>query len=86
MHFKNSLNFINEFLYSSINQIRKLYLRSSIYNNKISRIEIRNINYKPSLTILSCLIKYKKKKLKLRNLIKITFGRIVNQIIINIVS
>ena len=70
MHFKNSLNFINEFLYSSINQIRKLYLRSSIYNNKISRIEIRNINYKPSLTTLSCLIKYKKKKIKIEELDK----------------
>ena len=70
MHFKNSLNFINEFLYSSTNQIRKLYLKSSIYNNKISKIEIRNINYKPSLTTLSCLIKYKKKKIKIEELDK----------------
>ena len=70
MNFKNSLNFINEFLYSSTNQIRKLYLRSSIYNKKISKIEIRNINYKPSLTTLSCLIKYKKKKIKIEELDK----------------
>ncbi len=70
MNFKNSLNFINEFLYSSTNQIRKLYLRSSIYNKKISKIEIRNINYKPSLTSLSCLIKYNKKKIKIEELDK----------------
>ncbi len=62
MYLKNSLILINEFLYSSRNQIRNLYLKSSFYNNKISKIIISNITYKPSLSILSCLVKYDKKK------------------------
>ena len=68
MFLKNSLNLLNEFLYSSRSEIRKLYLRSSIYNNKISKIQFKNITYKPSLSILSCLVKYEKKKLKIEEL------------------
>ena len=67
MYLKNSLILINEFFNSSKNQIRNLYLKSSFYNNKISKIEISNISYKPSLSILNCLVKYDKKKLKLKN-------------------
>ncbi len=70
MHLKNSLNFINEFFNSSKNQIRKLYLKSNLYNNKISKTEINNISYRPSLSILSCLVKYDKKKIKIEELDK----------------
>ena len=70
MNLKNSLISINEFFYSSKNQIRKLYLKSNLYNNKISKIEIKNISYRPSLSILSCLIKYDKKKIKIEELDK----------------
>ena len=70
MHLKNSLISINEFFYSSKNQIRKLYLKSNLYNNKISKIEINNISYIPSLSILSCLVKYDKKKIKIEELNK----------------
>ena len=70
MHLKNSLITINEFFYSSKNQIRKLYLKSNVYNNKISKIEINNISYRPSLSILSCLVKYDKKKIKIEELNK----------------
>ena len=70
MHLKNSLISINEFFYSSKNQIKKLYLKSNLYNNKISKIEINNISYRPSLSILSCLIKYDKKKIKIEELSK----------------
>ena len=64
MFLKNSLNLLNEFLYSSRGEIRKIYFKSSIYNNKISKIQFKNITYKPSLSILSCLVKYEKKKIK----------------------
>ena len=62
MYLKNSLSFINEFFYLSKKEIRNLYLKSSVYNNKISKLEISNLIYKPSLNILSCLVKYDKKK------------------------
>ena len=70
MYLKNSLILINEFFYSSKNQIRNLYLKSRFYNNKISKIEISNISYRPSLSILSCLVKYDKKKIKIEELDK----------------
>ena len=70
MYLENSLILINEFFYSSKSQIRKLYLKSNLYNNKISKIEISNITYRPSLSILSCLVKYDKKKIKIEELDK----------------
>ena len=70
MYLKNSLILINEFFYYTKNLIRNLYLKSSFYNNKISKIIISNITYKPSLNILSCLVKYDKKKLKIEELDK----------------
>ena len=70
MYLKNSLSFINEFFNTSKKQIRKLYLKSNFYNNKISKIEITNITYRPSISILSCLVKYDKKKIKIEELDK----------------
>ena len=70
MYFKNSLILINEFYKSSKIQIRKLYLKSNFYNSKISKIEISGITYRPSLSILSCLVKYEKKKIKIEELEK----------------
>ena len=70
MYLKNSLILINEFFYSSKSQIRNLYLNSRFYNSKISKIEISNITYRPTLSILSCLVKYDKKKIKIEELDK----------------
>ena len=67
MSLKNSISLINEFFSLSIQQIRKIYLSSNIYNKKISINENNTINYKPSLSILSCLIKYEKKKNKIED-------------------
>ena len=67
MILKNSLNFISEFFNYSSNQVRKIYLSSKLYNKKISRIDDKLIEYKPSLNLLDCLIKYKKKKNNIEN-------------------
>jgi len=67
MILKNSLNFISEFFNYSSNQIRKIYLNSRIYNKKISRIDKKFIEYKPSPNLLDCLIKYEKKKNNIEN-------------------
>ncbi len=67
MILKNSLNFISEFFNYSSNQIRKIYLSSRIYNKKISKIDKKNIEYKPSPNLLDCLIKYEKKKNNIEN-------------------
>ena len=67
MLLKNSFNFIYEFFYIFSKQIRQFYLNSSIYNKKISKIDNKVLIYKPSLSILSCVVKYEKKKNKIEN-------------------
>ena len=67
MLLKNSISLINEFFTLTINQIRKIYLNSNIYNKKISITNNYTLHYKPSLSILSCLVKYEKKKNKIED-------------------
>ncbi len=68
MLFKNSLNYFNHFFFFISNQIRNFYLSSKIYNKKISKIYKKNFEYKPSPSLLDCLIKYEKKKIKIEDL------------------
>jgi len=68
MLFKNSLNYFNHFFFFIFNQIRNFYLSSKIYNKKISKIYKKNFEYKPSPSLLDCLIKYEKKKIKIEDL------------------
>ena len=67
MLLKNSISLVNEFFSIAFQNIRKIYLNSNIYNKKISINESNSLNYKPSLSILSCLIKYEKKKNKIED-------------------
>ena len=62
MILKSSFNHINEFFLILSSQIRKFYLNSSIYNNKISKINEGDLQYTPSPNLLDCIIKYNKKK------------------------
>ena len=67
MLIKSSFNYINEFYFLFKNQIRKIYLNSSIYNRKISRVDENILVYQPNLNILSSLIKYEKQKNKIED-------------------
>ena len=67
MFLRSSFNYINEFYFIFKNQIRKIYLTSSIYNKKISKIDENNLVYQPSFKILSSLIKYEKQKKKIED-------------------
>ena len=58
MILRNSLNYLNEFFTFLNSQIRQYYLNSSLYNKKISRINYNNLEYKPSRSLLDCLIKF----------------------------
>ena len=62
MILKNSLSYFNQFFFFIFNQVRKFYLNSKIYNNKISIINENNLEYKTSSSLLDCFIKYKKNK------------------------
>ena len=57
--------YINRFFFNILKQIRKLYLYSNFYDKKISKIDNKEFIYKPSPHLLSSLIKYQKKSLKL---------------------
>ena len=67
MILKNKLTFISEFFFYINNQIRKIYLNSKLYNNKISKIDYKALEYKPSPNLLDCIIKYDKKKSKIED-------------------
>ena len=62
MIFKNSFNYVNKFFFFINNKTRNLYLNSNIYNRRISKINDKNLEYRPNLSLLDCLIKYEKKK------------------------
>ena len=63
MIFKNLLNFVDNLFIFVKKKIRSSYLNSSIYNKKISSSNNSSLKYKPSPSLLDCLIKYDKKKL-----------------------
>ena len=67
MIFKSSLNFINNsFLFLKKN-VHSLYLNSNLYNKKISSFNNSFLEYRPSPSLLDCLIKYDKKKINIEN-------------------
>ena len=68
MLFKNSSNYFGQFFFFISNYIKNFYLNSNIYNKKISKIPNRSIEYKPSPSLIDCLIKYEKKKIKIEDL------------------
>ncbi len=68
MILRNPLNFINQFFIKIYKQIRNIYLNSSYYDKKISKIYYRDLIYKPSPHLLSSLIKYQKKKINVDNI------------------
>ena len=68
MFFKNSLNYFNQFFFFISNQIRNFYLNSKIYNRRISKISNKSLEYKPSPSLLDCLIKYEREKIKIEDL------------------
>ena len=68
MILRNSLNFINQFASSTLKHIRNIYLNSSYYDKRISKIINDNLVYKPSPHLLSSLIKYQKKKINLEDI------------------
>ena len=67
MILKNSLNYLSQFFFFFSNKIRNFYLNSDIYNKKISKISDKNLEYKPSPSLLDCLIKYEKKRNKIED-------------------
>ena len=68
MILRNLLNFIKEFLENINKQIRNIYLNSSFYDKKISKIHYKDLIYKPSPHLLSSVIKYQSQKINVNNI------------------
>ena len=58
---------INRFFFSFFDQFSKFYKSSQFYDKKISKIYNTEIVYEPSPHLLSSLIKYQKKKIKIED-------------------
>ena len=59
--------YVNQFFNNINNRLRKFYLNSNLYDKKISKIDNKNLIYRPSPHLLSSLIKYQKKKFKIED-------------------
>ena len=68
MILSNLLNFISQFLENINKKIRNIYLNSSFYNKKISKVNHEELIYKPSPHLLSSLIKYQTQKINVNNI------------------
>ena len=68
MILSDPLNFIGQFLENVNKQIRNIYLNSSFYEKKISKISSEDLIYKPSPHLLSSLIKYQSQKINVSDI------------------
>ena len=66
MILKNSLNYINELFEYLFYQIKKIYLGSSFYDKKISKIDNNSLNYIPSLILFGAVVKVLEKKYNIK--------------------
>ncbi len=68
MILRNFLNFFSQLLEKINKQIRSIYLNSSFYDKKISKIYYEELIYKPSPHLLASLIKYQAQKINVNNI------------------
>ena len=59
---------INRFFFNFFNQFIIFYKSTRFYDNKISKIYNTELVYEPSPYLLSSLIKYQKKKIKVEDI------------------
>ena len=69
MIIKNLIDSLSQFHFELKEKIRKVYQNSSLYDKKISRTKDIDFNYKPSPYLLSSIVRYQKKNIKLRTLL-----------------
>ena len=65
MIYINLLDKLNNLYLNTKKNLRNIYQKSNFYNRKISRINNKNFEYKPSPYLLSSIVKYQKKKYKI---------------------
>ena len=65
----NLLGKLNQFFLISKKNLKKIYQNSNFYDKKISKVDDSYLKYKPSPYLLSSIVKYQKKSIKLKILL-----------------
>ena len=63
----NLLDKFYNFYLNTKKNLRNIYQKSNFYNKKLSKIDNKNFEYKPSPHLLSSIVKYQKKKYKIED-------------------
>ena len=69
MIIKNLTDNLNQFYFNLKKNLKEFYQNSSFYDKKISRTKNIIFEYKPSPYLISSILKYQKKNIKLRILL-----------------
>ena len=64
---KNSLSILGQFYLNIKEGVKSVYKNSNFYEKKISKTSNNSFEYKPSLHLLSSIIKYQNKKYKIED-------------------
>ena len=77
MTVKNSISILGK-IYSNLKlSLKQFYQNSNFYNKKISKTKDIVFGYKPSPYLLSSIVKYQKKNIKLKILLWKVFGKMI---------
>ena len=63
------INNLSRFYFEIKKKLKAVYQNSSFYDKKISKTKDINFDYKPSPYLLSSIVKYQKKNIKLKTLL-----------------
>ena len=63
----NSINFFKYFKNIINLELRNFYLNTSYYDSKISKLDKKNLIYRPNLSTFDSIIKYDKEKINIEN-------------------
>ena len=66
---------LSQFYFEVKRNLKEVYQNSSFYDKKISKTKDINFDYKPSPYLLSSIVKYQKKNIKLKTLLQKLFGK-----------
>ena len=71
------INNLSQFYFKVKKNLKEFYQNSSFYDKKISKTKDINFDYKPSPYLLSSIVKYQKKNIKLKTLLQKLFGKTI---------
>ena len=74
---KNFIANLSQIYFNLKLSLKQFYQNSNFYDNKISKTNEIAFGYKPSPYLLSSIVKYQKKNIKLKTLPQKVFGKMI---------